>query len=195
MKRSTTMRTVTIGLLGGSAFALAACQEEVTMSSFPDVGSCVAAAENDPALGLTADLCTQDFLLAQAEHDRTAPRYDAMDVCEAEHGPEACVQASDGGGGSIIMPLLAGYMIGSMLSNGARGGYAAQPLVKNAAGGYSPTNGSALIRSFGTGAKVSPGVFNPAATTKGLAPMTKATVSARGGFGGARTGGGISSGG
>ena len=93
--------------------------------------------------------------------------------------------AQNTGGGFSFMPLLVGYMMGSMLSRG--GGIFSQPMVRTASGGYSTPSGNQTFASNrGTG-KVAASTFQRAPSTIGKPPMTAAQVSQRGGFGAGST--------
>ncbi len=180
MKRS---RHASLVILGAAAFALAGCQETKTeAAAFPDLASCKAAASADG--WFSAEDCEATFAEAQAVHDETAPRYESQALCEEEHGPGACgadsVSGSGGGGGSIFMPLLMGYMLGQALGGGRP---MAQPVMQKAGGGFATPNGASISRLGGSGS-ISATAFDKAPVTKGLAPMTKAQVQSRGGFGG-----------
>ena len=193
MTQTTTKRSRTVALfiLGATAFALAGCgEEEVDAQAFPDLQSCKqAATEGGTFSTLDCDTAFSEAVQLQAE---TAPRYDSLEVCEAEHGVGACgdeqqVTGTQGGGG-IFMPLLAGYLIGNMLSRGATASPAVQPLYKTPDGRFTNATGSSTYASnTGTG-KLAATQFTKAPATIGKAPMTKATVAARGGFGGSATG-------
>ena len=114
MKKS---RILPIILLGTSAFALAACNDPVDVSVFEDKDACYSAA------GLSSDLttaqCDTAFTAAQAEHEKSAPRYESLAICEEEHGVGNCGgdTASQAGGGSSFMPFFMGYMVGNMMNN------------------------------------------------------------------------------
>ncbi|MCW1920725.1 DUF1190 domain-containing protein [Rhodobacter sp. KR11] len=172
---------VALCILGAAAFALAGCgEDEVDASAFPDLATCKASA----ALGgqdFTAADCDRAYAEAQAIHQDSAPRYDAKVVCEEQHGEEACVEAADGngGGGSIFMPLMAGYLIGNMLNRGT----VAQPLYRSAAGGFSDAAGRATYATNLGQGKLGASQFDRPAATVGKPPMSAATVKARGGFG------------
>ncbi len=188
MKRS---RSVALVILGAAAFGLSACNEEQTeASAFPDKESCLAQAS--PGGWFTAKDCEDSFAEAKAIHDETAPRYESRELCEAEHGAEACAgeaASGSGGGGGIFMPLFMGYMIGQALGGGR---VMSQPVVRSAGGGFATPDGSAKIGTLNSGGKISSQAFTKATVTKGLPPMTKAQVSSRGGFGnsgGGRAGG------
>lgn len=177
-------RTVALTILGATAFALAGCKEEqVDAQAFPDLRSCKEAAHSGGLLSV-AD-CDTAFAEAQTLHVETAPRYDSFEVCEEQHGVGACgteQQVSSSGSGSIFMPLVAGYLIGSMM--GGRGGMAAaQPLYRTSDGKFSNATGSSAYSGNAGKAKLNASSFARPASTIGQAPMTKATAASRGGFG------------
>lgn len=187
MKRSS---HVSVVILGAAAFALAGCQDTQTeAAAFPDAASCKAAAEADG--WFSAADCDATFAEAKVVHDQTAPRYETQELCEAEHGPSLCgadtvpasgsdTVAGSGGGGMGFMPFFMGYMIGQALGGGRP---IAQPVMAKAGGGFS-TPGGTSIGQLNSSGKMPAAAFNNAPVTKGLAPMTKAQVSSRGGFGG-----------
>ncbi|MGL4311519.1 MAG: DUF1190 domain-containing protein [Paracoccaceae bacterium] len=185
---------VALALLGAAAFGLSGCGEEETDArAFPDKQSCLTAVEEGG--WFSAADCETAFAEAEALHRETAPRYESRELCEQEHGAGACgadtVAGNPQGGGSIFMPLIAGYLIGSALGN-ARA-VSSQPLVKTPGGGFAtPDGGTRLSNNSGSG-KIGTSAFSKAPTTLGKAPMTKAQVAQRGGFG--KTGGLRSSGG
>lgn len=185
---------VALAILGAAAFTLAGCKEEekVDAQAFPDLRSCREAALQGGLF--TVPECEAAFKAAETLHVEAAPRYDSLEVCEAEHGRGACgneSQVQAGGSGSIFMPLMMGYLMGSMLSN-ARGGAAAQPLYRTPDGKFTNAAGtSAYSSNSGTG-KLAASQFNRPASTFDKPPMTKTAVQSRGGFGasgGAATGG------
>ena len=177
-------RSVALCILGAGAFALAGCEEEkVDAQAYPDLQSCTQAADQGGLL--SAGECETAFAEAEALHEESAPRYDSLAVCEAQHGEGACgseQQVADGGSGSIFMPLLAGYLIGNML--GGRGGMAsAQPLYKTPDGRFSNAAGTSVYSGNSGKAKLNPSSFARPATTLGKAPMSRATAASRGGLG------------
>lgn len=196
-------RHVALVLAGTAAIAMAGCKDDkVDAQAFPDVESCIAAAEKD-GLWFTADDCRTQFAAAQKELVETAPRYESRELCEQEHGQGACgpdpaaaPAATPGadpnapaaqqqqGGGFSFMPLLVGYMMGSMLSRG--GGVFSQPMIRTP-GGFSTPSGDQTFASNRGAGRVPAATFNRAPTTIGRAPMTRAQVAQRGGFGASRT--------
>lgn len=181
MKRS---RAVSLGILGAAAFGLAACQQEeqTDAAAFPDIESCVAAAAQSG--WFTREDCMTTFAEAEALHQETAPRYESQALCEEQHGAEACAPdaaAGSSGGGSIFMPLLAGYLIGQALGGGRA---MAQPVVPKAGGGYATPSGGTQLSRLNASGKMGAAAFAKAPTTVGQPPMTRAAVASRGGFGG-----------
>lgn len=196
MKRNRLTRPATIGLIGLTAFTLAACQEEVM-----DVPVIRSAAECTALPGATPAECEAAIQQAEAEHQQTAPRYDAKEVCEATHGVGNCEadQASAGsGGGSIFMPILMGYLMGSMMSKLGGGAAAAPanarsvPMYPGAGGTMSTADGSTKVSQGASTTKVGPQAFKAQPTTMGKAPMSNSTVRSTGGFGNSATSGGRS---
>jgi uncharacterized protein YgiB involved in biofilm formation len=194
MKHPTSRRVTSISLIGLAAFGLAACQEEqIDARTFASEEACVANASG-PGSSFTVEDCRAAFTAAREEHLESAPRYDAMAVCESQHGADMCVQETAGGGGSIIVPLMMGYMMGQMLSQNAAG----KALYPAATGGFTTADGRTQVGAVGATARVAPAALTKAAPTIGKPPMTQATVAQRGGFGASSTaarGVGVSSGG
>lgn len=181
IKRS---KTVAITILGAAAFTLAGCQEEqVDASAFPDLQSCTAQAQNGATF--TPQDCDAAFAEANALHVETAPRYDSIAVCEEQHGQGNCgseATATNGGSGSIFMPLIAGYLIGNMLG-GRNGAAASQPLYKTSNGKFTNPSGTSTFSNNSGSAKMGASQFARPATTAGKPAMSRATAMSRGGFG------------
>lgn len=181
-------RHVALLLAGATLFTLSACREDepVDAQSFPDLESCIAASKQN-SIWFTEDDCRKNFAAAEKEYAETAPRYNSKELCEAEHGAGQCgadpaqqVQNS-GGGGGIFMPMLTGFLLGSMLSRG--GGLFSQPMVRTADGRFStPAGNQTFATNRGTG-KVPQTAFAKSPTTIGKPPLTPAQVQQRGGFG------------
>lgn len=189
-------RTVALTILGAASFTVAGCREEqVDAQAFPDLASCQAAV-SDGGL-FTAEQCQQAFAEAETLHVEAAPRYDSLAVCEEQHGAGNCgseaEQVDNGGSGSIFMPLLAGYLIGSMLGRAGGGMAAAQPMYRKATGGFTNAAGTSSFSSNSGRGTMGAQQFTRPATTAGQAPMSRATAASRGGFGssaGTRSSGG-----
>lgn len=180
-------------VLGTSAFALAACQEEKSETMVFDAEwDCTQ--PDDLAFGMTPAQCEDLATKAKAEHMETAPRYDALQVCEDQHGLGNCQEdpAAAAGGGSSFLPMLTGFMIGNMLSNNGQSSYATRPLVPTKSGSFATTDGKTKVSSLNGKTSISNRSLTarPAATL-GKAPMSRATVRSSGGFGRVSTGGGF----
>lgn len=176
-------RSVALCIVGASTFALAGCQEEqVEAQAFPDLASCEAAASE--AGVVSSGECAEAFAEAEELHVESAPRYDTLEVCEAEHGEGECGTESEvaqNGSGSIFMPLLAGYLIGNML--GGRGMARAQPLYRTPNGSFTNAARSSTFSTNSGRAQLNPSQFARPATTAGRPPMSRAAPASRGGFG------------
>ena len=180
---------VAIAIVGATAFALAGCREEqVDAAAFPDLQSCL---DQAPSGGVfTEEDCRTSFAQAETLHVEAAPRYDSLEVCEEQHGEGACgseAAQSQGGSGGIFMPLLAGYLIGNMMS-GRAGMAAAQPLYGTSDGRYTNAARTSTFSTNQGAAKLNTSQFTRPATTVGKTPMTRATAASRGGFGSAARG-------
>ena len=168
MKRS---RSIALVLMGAGTVALTACEEpKVDVSLFQDVEQCV----DQP--GASRAACEEAFQASEAQHAAVAPKYTDREACEADFGAEQCEPAPQEaqGGGSIFMPLMMGYMMGSMMSG--RGGVAPQPLYRSA---DDP-------KTFRTADNRSVGATTGRATVSRAAaapPTAKSYTVSRGGFG------------
>lgn len=199
-RRRLRSRRVALALAGATMMTLAACEDKkVDAEAFPDLESCLAAAQKD-SLFFTAADCRTAFSDAKKNWEETAPRYESKALCEQQHGVGNCggdpaasqpqgsadpAAAQQQGSGFSFMPLFMGYMLGSMLGRG--GGIFSQPMIRNGAGGFTTPNGNqSFATNRGTG-KVAPATFNRAPATVGKPPMSAAQVSQRGGFGSSAT--------
>ncbi|MEW5560924.1 DUF1190 family protein [Enterobacter asburiae] len=169
-----------------AVFMLSGCEKtDETVSMYQNADDCSSA---NP--GKSAE-CTASYNNALKEAERTAPKYASREDCVAEFGEGQCQQApaqagmapenqaqAQQGGGSFWMPLMAGYMMGRMMS----GGMQQQPLFssKNPAspayGQYTDAGGKSY------GAAQSGRTMNVPKTAMAPKPATTSTVT-RGGFG------------
>lgn len=175
-------RMAPLAIAVSAVFMLSGCEQaDETVSLFQNADECK---QTNPALG---DQCTIAYNQAQEEAIKTAPKYATKEDCVAEFGESQCtpVQPAQAGmsaepqqSGSMWMPLMAGYMMGRMMS----GGYGQSPLFTSKAAG-SPANGrfvDSTGRNYGASTtgrtmKVDKGALAPK-------PATTTTVT-RGGFG------------
>ncbi|QKJ88711.1 hypothetical protein PMPD1_3799 [Paramixta manurensis] len=173
-----------VALAVTTVFLLAGCeQSDETVSLYQNADDCTKANPGQSAQ------CTTAYNNALTEAGKTAPKYATREDCVAEFGENQCQQAPAQAGvgnaqaqqsGSFWMPLMAGYMMGRMMSGGA--GFASQPLFtsRNPA---SPANGKfvdASGRSYGNA--TSGRSVNVPKTALAPKPATTSTVT-RGGFG------------
>jgi uncharacterized protein YgiB involved in biofilm formation len=196
-RRRLRSRTVRGALLGMSAFALTACEEPIDLTFFSDVDQCTAAAAKSSEFSVGD--CERAFEQALAEHAVLAPRYDELALCEEQHGAEACAPVEVAGGvpgeepvasqaGMGFMPFFMGYMIGNALGRSSPGGYAGRPVYSDAKGGLFSSDGKKMgFAGPGSTVRGTPAAVRAPALSAPMAPMTRATVSTRGGFGAART--------
>ena len=168
MKRSKSIGLIT---MGASVIALTACDEpKVDALVFDTLQQCLA--DKD----LTREQCEANYNAALKQHVAVSPKYTSREACEADFGAEKCEQAPQQtqSGGSVFMPLMMGYMMGSMLAN--RGGVAPQPLYRSA--DDSKTYRTADNQKVGTTTG-----RTQVASSAARAPSVKTSTVARGGFG------------
>ena len=169
MKRS---RSIRLLMMGASAVALTACDEpKIDAVIYDGIQQCLADGL------LTREQCQTEYERAREAHVAAAPKYTSAEACEADFGPAQCEQAPQQttSGGSVFMPLMMGYMMGSMLA-GNRAGVATQPLYRSA---DDP-------KSFRTADNRNVGATTgrtQVARAAAAAPSVKTRTTARGGFG------------
>ncbi len=162
-------------LMGASVIALAACEEPtVDAAVFENLQQCLANPDMDP------DQCRQSFAAASSQHAAVAPKYASQQDCQADFGEGRCEEAPyrTSGGGSVFMPLMMGYMMGSMI--GGRSSVASQPLYRTA--GDSKSFRTADNRKVGSATG-----RTKVASSAASRPSVKSSTISRGGFG--RSGG------
>lgn len=174
MRRS---RFIALVSMGTATLALTACDDPVQTSVFETVDQCITSGT------YSREECNANFETARKVHTETAPTFASKADCEAEFGPGQCgapqqpQQQTAMGGGSMFMPLMLGYMMGSMSSGGRS--VATQPLYRT------PQGGQAGAFRTATGDVVAKGVGRTtvnANSSVAKAPTPSSTV-ARGGFG------------
>ncbi|PRD15813.1 DUF1190 family protein [Pantoea coffeiphila] len=173
-----------VALAVTAVIMLAGCEQtDESVSMYQNADDCSSA---NPG---KSEQCTVAFNKAKEEAVKTAPKYASREDCVAEFGEGQCQQAPAQAGvttnaenqssGSFWMPLMAGYMMGRMMSGGMG---QQQPLFssKNPA---SPANGKfvdAAGKSYGPA--VSGRTMTVPKTAMAPKPATTSTVT-RGGFG------------
>lgn len=174
--------------------------EGVDALAYKSVAECTIAGQ------IPASACEEAQAAATKQNLAGAPRFDAMDVCEEQHGQGACTQQyANNGGGSFFTPLLTGFVVGQMLNGGNRG-YQYSGLY-NGRDGRQYTGGGIgggyLYRNPSTGGMqvgrqaLAPPVATPRIQTRssvvsrgGFGGRATSTASSRGGWGGGRSFGG-----
>ena len=178
-------RITPVALAVSAVFMLAGCEKtDETVSLYQNADDCSKANPSGSAQ------CVAAYDAAKQEAAKTAPKYASREDCIAEFGEGQCTQApaqagvataeNQSSGGSMWMPLMAGYMMGRMMGGG---GYAQQPLFssKNPA---SPANGKfvdATGKNYGP-ATASGRTMNVPKTAMAPKPAVTNTIT-RGGFG------------
>ncbi|RKF15837.1 DUF1190 domain-containing protein [Alginatibacterium sediminis] len=96
-------------VLAVSAVMLAACSE-------PEDDAIVIYSVDDCSKQTSLDQqeCETVYQNAQAEAERTGPKYNSQADCEAEFGPAQCRSNSSG----MFSPLMAGFLMGRMMDIG-----------------------------------------------------------------------------
>ena len=115
-------------LVSASLIGLTACDEpKVDASVFKSLDQC----KNDPMM--RSGECEKSFKEASNQHAAVAPKYTSQADCQADFGDGKCEPAPyrTSSGGSIFMPMMMGYMMGSMI--GGRRSMISQPLYRSAA--------------------------------------------------------------
>ncbi|MBW7983131.1 DUF1190 family protein [Enterobacillus tribolii] len=180
------LRPAHLAIAISAVFMLSACEKaDETVSLYQNADDCSRA---NPSM---SEQCKTTYENALKEAERTAPKYASREDCVAEFGEGQCTQSPAQAGmapnnaeaqqsGSFWMPLMAGYMMGRMMSGGA---YAQQPLFtsKSAA---SPARGKfvdASGKSFGSANSYGRTMTVPK-TDMAPKPATTNTIT-RGGFG------------
>jgi len=178
-------KKVALSILGATAFALAGCAEDqIDAQAYPDLPSCVEAADSGGLFSV--EQCRTAVAEAQQLHVESAPRYDSLTVCEETHGAGACGSEetqAQGGSSGIFMPLLAGYLMGSMMSRGMGGMAASQPMYRTANGRFTNATGTSSFGGNTGKAQLGAGQFARPPATRGRPPMSRSMAASRGGFG------------
>ncbi len=154
-----------------SLIALTACEEpKVDASIYESIEQC----KRDPIV--SDDQCESSFKEARSQHAAVAPKYSTAEDCQADFGAGKCEVApyKSSSGGSIFMPLMAGYMMGSLL--GGRRSMMSQPLYRSA---QSP-NSLRTAENRNVGSKTGRTTVAKSATSR---PTFKSSTRSRGGFG------------
>ena len=162
---------ISAAMMSVSVIALSACEEpKVDASVYETLQQC----KNNPTV--SGDQCEASFKEARDQHAAVAPKYSSLADCQADFGAEKCEQAPyrTSSGGSVFMPLMMGYMMGSMI--GGRRSMVSQPLYRSA---QSPSTFRTADNS-NVGSKTGSTQVARSATSR---PSFKSSTMSRGGFG------------
>lgn len=97
--------------VGVTSVMLAACSDNREQAMvFTTIGDCVSQMPDK------AEQCELAYRSALEEASRTAPKYNSARECEGEFGSQQCVPYRNEQGNNWFMPLMAGYMIGGLMS-------------------------------------------------------------------------------
>ncbi|WP_075186905.1 DUF1190 domain-containing protein [Teredinibacter haidensis] len=88
-----------------AAITLAGCSSKEDVQVVNSVDDCISRTK------LSAEQCEAAYQRALIEAERTGPKYTSQRNCESEFGSGQCRQSN-----GVFMPMMAGYMIGSMMS-------------------------------------------------------------------------------
>lgn len=172
MKRS---RIIPLIALGSATVALLGCESQQEALVFESVEQCVQSQQ------LPDGACQREYEQAVAAHQNSAPRFSDQSSCEQDFGPGRCSSFTSGGG-NFFIPLMAGYMLASVVNSGSSyryGGYGtsySQPLyrTRNDFGANYRTADNYQVSSTGGKSSIPQSVS---------APQTRAVTMSRSGFG------------
>lgn len=186
-------KVLTMGLMATFvAAALSGCaeQDQAEVLSVTSVDQCIAS-------GIDFSTCTGEWERAQSMHEEVAPKFDTAGGCMGEFG-DMCqnrpVRNADGTTSNVWLPMMAGMMMGNMMSANNHHPVNTRPLYMS---GAKKTPHGTYVGTLNTpsGNAVSPGVsrMSPSAAASTPRPAsvasTKSATSARGGFGSSARGG------
>lgn len=190
-------KVLTMGIMATFvAAALSGCQadDKVEILSVTSVDQCIAS-------GIDFGTCQAEWDKATSMHEDVAPKFDTAGGCYGEFG-DMCqnrpVRNADGSTSNVWLPMMAGMMMGNMMSNSAHAGayHAAntRPLyMNNARKTPQGTYVGGLVTPSGN--MISPGASRMSSAaamsspTRATVASTKSAVSSRGGFGSSARGG------
>ncbi len=176
MRRS---RFIALVSMGTATLALTACEDATQTTVFENLDQCV------QSRLYSQEECQANFQAATTVHRQAAPTFASRSDCEADFGAGQCEpapqqqqQQAAHGGGSLFMPLMLGYMMGSMSSAGRA--VQPQPLYRAYEGGAR----GPFRTAGGTSVAARPGPTTVDAKSAVAKAPTRSATLARGGFGG-----------
>lgn len=188
-KRSSKVALTTMAAIGGGAM-LSACggeaaapaanaaQKDANQTEVQVYENIFACAKET---GKTREECDAMREEAMAKADEEAPRFAALQDCEAEYGEGKCVESRSGR--SHFSPFVVAWFSSNKNANA--------PLFNNKAGGYQSANGSRVSFAGNPGKyTTSNRAFERPKSVPKVKPASR--IAAKGGFGGRSTGWNIS---
>lgn len=159
--------------LGIAVVTLASCSSQEEVAVVRSAEECAAKTE------LNLQECEAAYQKAQAEAERTGPKYKSIAQCESEFGYGQCNQSRSGG---VFMPMMTGFMVGQMLSgNRSYGGAGYNPVYRY--NNRSSSQHNRIMTADGTViGKAGKSSYRVDKSTMKTKPTTTRTMS-RGGFG------------
>lgn len=185
-------KVLSMGLMAIFVTTTVGCQDNsVDVLSATSIDQCVAS-------GADFLTCSNNWEQAKAMHQDVAPKFDDANSCLTSFG-ESCekktVTNSDGSTSSIWMPMMAGMMMGHMMSSSTTSNPTqTRPLYAANASRDKKTGVMTGALVTPSGNNVSGGVSRMSPSAASSVPKsasvasTRATVSSRGGFGSAARG-------
>ena len=185
-------KVLTMGLMATFvATALSGCgQEQAAVLSVTSVDQCIAS-------GIDFGSCQAEWDRATSMHEEVAPKFDTAGGCYGEFG-DMCqnrpVRNADGTTSNVWLPMMAGMMMGNMMSSTNNHPVNTRPLyMSNARKTEHGTYTGGLVTPSGNA--IAPGAsrMSPSAAmsspTRATVASTRSAVSSRGGFGSSARGG------
>lgn len=189
------MKVMKMGLMASFvSFASMGCQSEerVEVLTVTSVDQCISS-------GIDLNTCQSEWDRATSMHEDVAPKFDTAGGCYGEFG-DMCqnrpVTHADGTTSNVWLPMMAGMMMGNMMSGSVHAANQAntRPLYMNNArktpqgtyvGGLVTPSGNPIAAGKSYMSK-SAAMSSP---TRATVASTKSAVSSRGGFGASARGG------
>lgn len=107
-----------------AAISIAGCSSKEDVKLVTSVEQCYSDTD------LTRQQCQEAYARAVKTAECTGPKYTSLAECEKQHGSNACQSSKNSSGSSIFLPMVAGFMVGQMLSDN-RGYYNYNPIYRN----------------------------------------------------------------
>lgn len=110
MRKAAPIKSFTIG---AASLLLGACGTDDAASIYLDADDC---SNDNPSFSAA---CETTYQAALEEAKETSPKYETQADCEYDFGEGVC-ERQNASSGSFFMPLMAGYMLGNLMSGSRR---------------------------------------------------------------------------